>query len=125
VLGRRPKWLVVALLIFAVGAQWAFLQSAAWIGMLASNLQTASFHEAWTRTFDGKHPCRLCKLVSEGKKSEQKQERLQLKTQIDFFLTVPRAWIMTDIKPERAPAPSILHTQLISSPVSPPPRLLA
>lgn len=116
---------MVALLVFAVGAQWAFLQSAAWVGMFATNLQTASFHEAWTKTFDGKHPCRLCKLVSEGKKSEQKQESLQLKTKIDFFLTTARAWVMTEIEPEKAPAPSILHTQLISAPVSPPPRVLA
>ncbi len=33
-----------------------------------------SVSEALTKTFDGKHPCKLCKLVREGKKSESKQQ---------------------------------------------------
>jgi len=125
VLGRFPRWFVVALLVFAVGAHWAFLQSAAWVGMLASNLQSTSFQQALVKTFDGKHPCRLCKLVNEGKKSERKQDQLQLKTHIDFFLTTSRAWVMSVAKPEEAPAPALIQTQLISSPISPPPRVLA
>jgi len=42
--------------------------------MLASNLRTASFEQAVTKTFDGKHPCALCKQISAGKKAEKKTE---------------------------------------------------
>ena len=35
---------------------------------------TESFCAALSKTFDGKHPCKLCKLVKEGKKSESKSE---------------------------------------------------
>ncbi len=30
--------------------------------------------EALTKTFDGKHPCALCKAIAAGKKSEKKSE---------------------------------------------------
>ena len=36
--------------------------------MLADNLTTHSFGAALQRTFDGKHPCPLCKAIAEGKK---------------------------------------------------------
>jgi len=42
--------------------------------MLADNLRDASLVEAVGKTFDGKHPCNLCKQISAGKKSEQKSE---------------------------------------------------
>ncbi|MGP8217924.1 MAG: hypothetical protein ACLQPI_00570, partial [Limisphaerales bacterium] len=52
----------------------------AWTTMLADNLRTGSFAEAVTHTFDGKHPCCLCKAIAAGKKSEKKSEfTLQLK----------------------------------------------
>jgi hypothetical protein len=72
------------LLVFAVltatGAHWAVLQSVAWTTMLADNLRASSLHEAVERTFDGRHPCSLCKALAEGKKSGPKSEfPLQLK----------------------------------------------
>ena len=39
--------------------------------MLAHNLRTQSFEEAVARTFDGKHPCCLCKAIAAAKKSEK------------------------------------------------------
>ena len=58
----------------SIGLHWSLLQSVAWTSMLVSNLSTASFSQAVQRTFDGKHPCRLCKAIAEGKKSEKKSE---------------------------------------------------
>jgi hypothetical protein len=65
--------LIVALLV-ATGGHWAVLQSVAWTTMLANNLRDGSFSEAVERTFDGKHPCALCRQIAEGKKSEKKAE---------------------------------------------------
>jgi len=56
----------------SVGLHWAVLQSFAWSTMLASNLTRTSLSVALERTFDGKHPCALCKVVAEGRKSEKK-----------------------------------------------------
>jgi len=51
---------------------WVFLQSLAWSSMLAGNLHRDSLAQALTHTFDGKHPCRLCRAIADGKKSEKK-----------------------------------------------------
>jgi hypothetical protein len=69
--------MIVALaLACSVGLHWAFLQSFAWSTMLVDNLTTSSFSVAIQRTFDGKHPCALCKAIDEGKKSERKSDTL-------------------------------------------------
>jgi len=68
----------------ATDARWVVLQSVAWTSMLASNLQTDSFSEAVRETFDGKHPCCLCKAVADGKKSEKKSEITVSITRLEF-----------------------------------------
>jgi hypothetical protein len=74
VLARFGKYLVVVALVTATGLHWAVLQSVAWTTMLADNLCTQSLTEAVTHTFDGRHPCCLCKAIAAGRKSEQKKE---------------------------------------------------
>jgi hypothetical protein len=50
------------------------LQTVAWTGMLVGNLTTDSVATAVGKTFDGKHPCCLCKAIAAGKKTEKKSE---------------------------------------------------
>ena len=72
---RLSKWLVVLTLTLSLGGQWALLQSVAWTTMIAANLSANdSLTEAVSKTFDGEHPCPLCKAIKAGKKSEQKSE---------------------------------------------------
>jgi hypothetical protein len=66
--------LLIVALLAATGAHWTVLQSVAWTTMLADNLRTASLPEAVQRTFDGKHPCSLCKKIDDGKKTQKKSE---------------------------------------------------
>ena len=73
-LARFGKFIVVVALITTTGLHWAVLQSVAWTTMLANNLRTQSLTEAVTHTFDGEHPCCLCKAIAAGRKSEQKKE---------------------------------------------------
>ncbi len=73
-LARFGKFLVVVALVTTIGLQWAVLQSVAWTTMLANNLRTQSLAEAVTHTFDGKHPCCLCKTIAAAKKSGKKTE---------------------------------------------------
>ena len=83
---RFSKLLVVLTLTFSLGLHWTFLQSVAWLGMVVSYSQNATLNEALTKTFDGKHPCKLCKAVQEGKQTEKKQEVLKVETKLEFCL---------------------------------------
>lgn len=60
------------LLVVMLGGQWVLLQGVAWTGMLIDYSRNASVATAICKTFDGKHPCPLCKAIAAGKKSEQK-----------------------------------------------------
>lgn len=71
---RLGKLLIVTALVAMLGAHWALLQTVAWTTMLADNLQSASLQDAIVKTFDGRHPCPLCRAIAAGKKAEQKRE---------------------------------------------------
>jgi hypothetical protein len=71
---RLSKIFLVVALAAMLGAHWALLQTVAWTTMLADNLHSGSFHEAVAKTFDGRHPCCLCKAIAAGKQSEKKTE---------------------------------------------------
>lgn len=71
---RIGNLVLILALVAATGAHWAVLQSIAWTTMLASNLQHSSLADAVERTFDGKHPCCLCKQIAAGKRSEKKSD---------------------------------------------------
>jgi hypothetical protein len=74
VLVRFGKFLTVLTLAATLGLHWALLQSVAWTVMLADNLSSHSLSVSVERTFDGKHPCPLCKAIAAGKKSERKSD---------------------------------------------------
>jgi hypothetical protein len=71
---RLGKIFLVFALVIMLGAHWTLLQTVAWTTMLADNLCTHSAKEAVTETFDGQHPCCLCKAIAAGKQSEKKTE---------------------------------------------------
>ena len=112
------------MLVFAVGAHWTLLQSVAWVGMAVTYSQNASFKEALEKTFDGKHPCKLCRLVAAGKKSEQQQAAHTLVTKIDFALSnsaVTLYPLILEELPTRAPGWPAFR---LEAPPLPPPREL-
>ena len=69
---RLGKIFLVLALVTMLGAHWALLQTIAWTTMFADNLCTQSLTAAVTHTFDGNHPCCLCKAIAAGEKSEKK-----------------------------------------------------
>ena len=81
---RLGHALLIAALLVATGGHWAVLQTVAWTNMLASNLRTDPLETAVSKTFDGKHPCKLCKAISAGKKSEKKSEFPTLAKRLEF-----------------------------------------
>ena len=70
---RAAKVAVILAVALSIGLHWALLQSVAWTGMFVGFAQQTSLREAFSKTFDGKHPCRLCNLVRDGQKSEKEK----------------------------------------------------
>jgi len=106
------------------GAHWVTLQTVAWTAMFTQNLRTGSLEDALTRTFDGRHPCCLCKQITAAKKSESKTEfsfslrKLEFASEkIIITLTPPAQFSFLSHSDARA-------SGLVLEPAVPPPRLL-
>jgi hypothetical protein len=122
VLRSLYRSLVIAALIVAIGGHWAILQSVAWMGMAVSFAQTAPLTDALRKTFDGQHPCKLCKAVREGQKSERNDSALKVETKIDLLLTLRLAPIDPPAQYVSIPSgPASFHFRS-QSPPTPPPR---
>ena len=81
---RFGKILVVAVVVLTTGLHWAALQSVAWTAMFAKNIRAECFAQAVTTTFDGKHPCCLCKAIAAAQKSEKKSEAVSFAVKMEF-----------------------------------------
>lgn len=64
----------VGALCLTIGLQWIALQSIAWTSMLVQNVRQTSLTEAVAKTFDGDHPCQLCKGIQKQQSSQKKSE---------------------------------------------------
>ncbi|HEY3855058.1 MAG TPA: hypothetical protein VGO67_11735 [Verrucomicrobiae bacterium] len=73
-LRRFAKYILLLVLTCSIGLHWTLLQSVAWTGMIIDYTYTSSLTEALAKTFDGKHPCPLCKQIAAGKQTEKKKE---------------------------------------------------
>ena len=123
-LARLSKLLLVAVLSCTLGLHWALLQSAAWVGMVVSYSQTAPLNEALAMTFDGKHPCNLCKFVRDGHRSEHKKETQKPVVQLDVLLDASRIVICPPlVEPAFRASLRIMDSRADSPPI-PPPRSL-
>jgi len=84
------KWAVVFALVVSIATPWTLLQSAAWFGMLIRYSKEVSFTKAVEMTFDGEHPCQLCKIVRQGQQEEREQKRpLANDGDLKFQLALP------------------------------------
>ena len=121
---RLGKVLVVFAIAATLSAHWALLQTVAWTTMLADNLQTESLHEAVTKTFDGDHPCDLCKAITAAKKSEQKKQTSFEKLKLEFPLMDEHLVLIAPSRPNPLPRLNSLPESISFKPPTPPPRSL-
>jgi hypothetical protein len=63
-------------LLQIIGGHWAVLQTTAWIGMIFQYSQHGGIRAGLTETFDGAHPCSLCRAIKAGNKKEQNKAPL-------------------------------------------------
>lgn len=114
----------VLMLVLSLGLHWALLQTVAWTGMIISYSQDASLLTAVEKTFDGKHPCCLCKTIKQGRSEERKQSQQQPASslKLEFPLATQSLILMA---PELAEVRTIVNGPCSSfrlEPPTPPPR---
>ena len=107
----------------SIGLHWTFLQSLAWTNMLLDNLATTSFSFALQRTFDGKHPCPLCKAVAEGRKSERKSDTILLLKKFEGLGQPVAIDILPPASFPQIAAHDACCEELAHAPPAPPPRV--
>ena len=84
---RFGQVLMLLVLFAASGGHWMALQSLAWTRMLMSYSRHGAIMEAVTKTFDGRHPCSLCKQVEGAKRSEpQSMRAMEVENQAAFVM---------------------------------------
>ena len=121
VLRNVSRWILIGLLALTVGGQWFILQSAAWAGMIVSYSKSATLTEAIGKTFDGQHPCPLCKFVARSQGHEKKQE-MQQPPKADFFLNAVFV-VRFGLRPFAGHPPAqVLVLARCEAPPLPPPR---
>jgi hypothetical protein len=122
VFARFGKMLVVAALVLTTGAHWAALQTVAWTAMLADNLRSDSFSEAVSKTFDGEHPCCMCKAIAAAKKSEQKSEAVAPSLKMEYPPVAEKLNLFPPAQFELLPQHNFFADLFSSPPPLPPPR---
>ncbi len=120
---RLAKCFVVAALVCVLGGHWAVLQIGAWTGMAISYSQNDSLTNALAKTFDGKHPCKLCCLVKKGQAAEKKSEgKFEIKK---LESALEASWVFSFENGSASHPELICEVNSRSSlPVSPPPELI-
>jgi hypothetical protein len=79
---RVHQLLAIICALHVSGVHWLALQTVAWTGMLVSRTQTASITEAVSTTFDGDHPCPLCRAVEEAQRKQTQDEPVPVLEQL-------------------------------------------
>jgi len=92
--------------------------------MFAKFSQSCTFTEALVKTLNGKYPCKLCLVVQQGKKSDQRQDSVKVETKLDLYILdrqvvhqQPSSWTL-----EGFAVPSDLAPKRYERPPTPPPR---
>jgi hypothetical protein len=83
------RHLLIAALLLTMGGHQAVLQTVAWGNMLREYSKGSSVTEAAKKTFDGEHPCHLCKVVKESRKQEEKKALVKAESKMDVTMPVP------------------------------------
>jgi hypothetical protein len=114
----------VLMLVLSLGLHWALLQTVAWTGMIVAYSQDAPLLTAVANTFDGKHPCPMCKAIKQGRAEErtQSQQKSDSTVKLEFPLASD-GLLLTP--PELGDEPVVFAPCLKSSsfePPTPPPR---
>ncbi|MGA9780236.1 MAG: hypothetical protein ACLPRE_09220 [Limisphaerales bacterium] len=119
---RLGKWVVVAMLVVSTGIHWVALQTVAWAGMIVSYSEKAPLKTALAETFDGKHPCPLCRAIAAAKKSEKKNEFTLQTQKLEFPPAKENPVLIAPSDFQLLPQANFFADSLMQKPPTPPPR---
>lgn len=119
---RLARFLVLIAAVQILGGHWAVLQTVAWAKMIVDYAQRDSLGAAVVKTFDGRHPCGLCKVIEKGKGNDQRPDSLVVIRKVElFYAAVPvlvppqgESWLLS--------AAERFSTRRVEQPAVPPPR---
>ena len=123
--------LLIGTMLHLGGGHWGVLQAVAWMKMLVEYSQAEGIRTGFTKTFDGEHPCEMCKSISKGRESEKqgpvtpiRLEGLKLKDLLPTDeIRIHRRNLVLATPPAFWPA-QVLPAQWTPCPEAPPPRTL-
>ena len=99
------------------------LQTTAWVGMIVQYSQQAGLRAGLAQTFDGEHPCPVCKAIQDGKKHEQKKAPLlQAELKQDYLAPGSRFQVHPGWVAVKYPSVSARLEAMAFEPAVPPPR---
>jgi hypothetical protein len=90
--------------------------------MVVTYSQDASLKEALVKTFDGKHPCSLCKEIAKGRHSEKKSEFPQQLNKLDLLTPAAQFLLTAPAHFRHVPIADNFFRSLSLTPPTPPPR---
>ena len=90
--------------------------------MLAQNLRTSSLSKAMERTFDGEHPCKLCKSIAIARQTEKKAEFAPELQKFEFPFTLSSFTFVPPSQFYEVGQPVEIPDCLVHSPPVPPPK---
>lgn len=119
---RLGRYVLLAAMFCAIGGHWVVLQTVAWGGMMMQYSRTSGLTMAVEKTFDGQHPCDMCKTIAKTRQNEKKQEARVIVTKLDVFHQPAVKWfapVVTERVEWIVDAASVLRAEV---PSVPPPR---
>ncbi len=90
--------------------------------MMFRNVTQVSFCQAVKRTFDGAHPCSLCRIVNKGHASDQKRGAQISSVKIDIAFVSRVIRLLPRRMPFQYASLEVRLSETNHSPPSPPPR---
>ncbi|EDY17741.1 hypothetical protein CfE428DRAFT_4780 [Chthoniobacter flavus Ellin428] len=120
---RFGQVLMLLVLFAASGGHWMALQSLAWTRMLLSYSRSGHIVTAVTKTFDGKHPCSLCKEVARSKSAEpQPAQNMEVESQATFVMPALMTLVRLEGTSWKLEIPEWHGKARAEQPTAPPPR---
>jgi hypothetical protein len=122
VTSRIARAVVVLALCLSFGAHWVVLQSVAWGRMVVEYSLRVPLAEAVAETFDGNHPCNLCKDISAARHSEKKSDTQSVTAKPDLICATRRIILLPRYVDFLFARLKMDASLLPHSPPTPPPR---
>jgi hypothetical protein len=118
-LGRS---LALAAVFTICGGHWIVLQGIAWGEMLVTALQGKTLVTAISQTFDGNHPCSICKSIQHDTAKQKRPEVQSSVAKLIFILDRPQDWFPPVAIGARLPIKQLVGFVRNEAPSVPPPQ---